>query len=93
MKSDNVIIWLGALAVCALLSTSHLLDDDNESLTGTLADSIQAARTDARKEAAARAMCTELHGPYSFPQWDADGALSCLTHRGKVIAVSSTSQN
>ena len=73
-----------AVAIAAILSTSHLLDGPSEFLSKqadslSLQDAIQAESAERRFERAAAAMCSENGG---WKRVGSDG-VQCITKKGK----------
>jgi len=67
------------------LGASYLLDEP-QPYTAAQLDAIKAAKAEARREAGARDLCKELHGPQAAHLWDASGSLVCISRRGEVVA-------
>ena len=79
----------GAVAMAAVLSSGHLLDDNSADWnhSTTLADAQRAAQLAARTEKSAQAMCQRIKGPNAAPRWTADGELTCVGTRGQAFSV------
>lgn len=79
----------GAVGIAAVLSTSHLLDDNSADWNHStaLADAQRAAQMAARTEKSAQAMCQRIKGPNAAPRWTADGELTCVGTRGQAVSV------
>lgn len=81
----NIALAIGAaVAVAALLSTGHLLDDhaDEWQQSSTLADAQRAARAERQRELNAIRQCTALHGPGAAVGFTIDGDVACGPRRG-----------
>jgi len=86
----NITLSIGAaVAVAALLSTGHLLDDHAAEWqqSSTLADAQRAARSEYLRERAAAQLCVKLHGPGTAYRWTDAGDLVCHDHRSGRAAV------
>ena len=79
----------GAAGIAAVLSTSHLLDDNSADWNHStaLADAQRAAQLAARTEKSAQAVCQRIKGPNAAPRWTADGELTCVGTRGQAVSV------
>ena len=79
----------GAVAMAAVLSSGHLLDDNSADWnhSTTLADAQRAAQLAARTEKSAQALCQRIKGPNAAPRWTADGELTCVGTRGQAVSV------
>ena len=79
----------GAVAMAAVLSSGHLLDDNSADWNHStaLADAQRAAQLAARTEKSAQAMCQRIKGPNAAPRWTADGELTCVGTRGQAFSV------
>lgn len=86
----NVALAIGAaVAVAALLSTGHLLDDhaDEWAKSSTLADAQRAARAERQRDLAAARLCADANGPGAAWRWTDSGDLVCTDHRTGRAAV------
>jgi hypothetical protein len=86
----NITLTAGlAVALAAILGSSHLLDDNSAewAQSTALADAQKAARTEQLRERAAQQMCVKLHGPGVAATWDADDRLVCSARRGPARTV------
>ncbi len=94
----NIALAIGAaVAVAALLSTGHLLDDHSADWpeSTALQDAQRQAERQARQERAAQQLCIKIAGPGVAPGWDADGRLICRARRGNAqtaVAVARVAQ-
>lgn len=84
MTTHRIINIALAVAIAAILSTSHLLDGPSEFLSKqadslSLQDAIQAESAERRFERAAAAMCSENGG---WKRVGSDG-VQCITKKGK----------
>lgn len=87
MIGQKIYNWTAALAICALLSTSHLLDGPDDitaaqDQAALIAELRNSAAGIARREAAAQRLCAEQRGPNSEARWTEDGHLVCTVRRG-----------
>lgn len=82
----NITLSIGAaVAVAALLSTGHLLDDhaDEWQQSSTLADAQKAAQLEARTERSAQRLCQQIKGPNAAHRWTPSGELICTNNKGQ----------
>lgn len=84
MTYRRAINWLLALVICAILSTSYLLDGPSQYSTEqatakSLKDAQNAASADLRFAKAAAAVC----GPNAAAKDLGDGMVQCYTHKGR----------
>jgi hypothetical protein len=89
-RLTNIALSLGlAVALAAILGSSHLLDDNSAewAQSTALRDAQQQAQAEARRERAAQQLCVKLHGPGVAAGWDADDRLVCTARRGPARTV------
>lgn len=97
-RAINIVITLGlAVALAAILGSSHLLDDNSADWPASTAlqDAQRQAERQARQERAAQQLCIKIAGPGVAPGWDADGRLICRARRGNAqtaVAVARVAQ-
>ncbi len=86
MIGQKIYNWTAGLALCAILSTSHLLGPDDitaaQDQAALIAELRNSAAGSARREAAAQRLCAEQRGPNSEARWTAEGHLVCTLRRG-----------
>ena len=73
-RAVNIALTIGlAVALAAILGSSHLLDDHSSEWpeSTALQDAQRAARAEYRRDRAAQQLCIRLHGPGVVPSWDA----------------------
>ncbi len=81
----NIALTLGlAVALAAILGSSHLLDDHSSEWPASTAlqDAQRQAKAEARRDRAAQQLCIRLHGPGVAATWDADDRLVCRARKG-----------
>lgn len=84
-RAVNLALTLGlAVALAAILGSSHLLDDHSADWPASTAlqDAQRQAERQARQERAAQQLCIKIAGPGVAPGWDADGRLICRARKG-----------
>lgn len=84
-RAVNLALTLGlAVALAAILGSSHLLDDHSADWPASTAlqDAQRQAQADARRERADQLICIEVAGPGSVPARDADDRLVCRARKG-----------
>lgn len=84
-RAINIVITLGlAVALAAILGSSHLLDDHSADWPASTAlqDAQRAARDARQAELDAIKQCTALHGPGAAIGYTVDGDLACGPRRG-----------
>ena len=89
-RAVNLALTIGlAVALAAILSTGHLLDDHSADWNHSTAlqDAQQHAQAVDRRNRAAQQLCIRLHGPGVAATWDADDRLVCTARRGPARTV------
>ena len=84
-RAINIALTAGlAVAIAAILSTSHLLDDNSfeRSQSTALLDAQKAARAARQAELDAIRQCTAMHGPGAAIGYTIDGDVVCGPRRG-----------
>ena len=78
-----------AVALAAILGSSHLLDDNSADWPASTAlqDAQRAARAQHRREQAAARLCADANGPGAAWRWTDTGDLVCTDHRTGRAAV------
>jgi hypothetical protein len=85
-RLTNIALSLGlAVALAAILGSSHLLDDNSAewAQSTALRDAQQQAQAEARRERAAQQLCVRLRGPNAAHRWTPDGELVCSHNKGQ----------
>jgi hypothetical protein len=89
-RALNIALTLGlAVALAAILGSSHLLDDHSSEwpASAALQDAQRAARAEYRRDLAASRLCAEANGPGAAWRWTDSGDLVCTDHRTGRAAV------
>lgn len=94
-RAVNLALTIGlAVALAAILSTGHLLDDHAAEWpqSSALLDAQHAARAARQAELDAIRQCTHLHGPGAAMRYTPDGDLVCIARKGpaRTVVVSET---
>ncbi len=84
----NKFNWLWALVICALLSTSYMLDGPDDlqtenAIAQDVLDARNAAAQDLRTDRAAHQFCVKAKGIHSVHRWDINGNLVCTDGQNK----------
>jgi len=89
-RAVNIALTIGlAVALAAILGSSHLLDDHSADWpeSTALQDAQRAARAQHRREQAAARLCADANGPGAAWRWTDTGDLVCTDHRTGRAAV------
>ena len=87
MNAQRALNVAYALILCALLSTSYLLDGPDDvsaewDQSKALKELQASAAGSARREIAAARLCNDARGPNSEARWTEEGHLVCTTRHG-----------